>query len=390
MAKKKDLLEDNKISTEGIMSNFVNFLNKNASEADSAYILGEKDNPSLVKDWISTGSHLLDIAISNRPHGGLPVGRIVEFSGDYGTGKSLFCAHIAKCTQDKGGYVAYIDTEAAASPEFWQSFGLDLNKVAHIPCDTIEKVFEKLETSIGYFRQLDKKVPLTIIVDSIAGVATEAELEGGYGKEGFGTGKALILSKAMRKITNSIHNQNILVVFTNQIRQLLNAMPFQEQFTTPGGKGIPFHASVRVRLKNAGQIKDKNNNVIGVHCIAKVIKNRMGPPNREVTEDIYYDSGINAYAGWLTMLKKHNIVKQAGAYYKYKRANGEEWQFQTKDFVSTLLSDTELKEELYNQLCDAMIMKYKTPESISVEETTIIEADEELEEEKKLIEEINK
>ena len=190
-----------------------------------------------------------------------------------------------------------------------------------------------------------------------------------YEKDGYGTEKSKILSKAMRKITQMISNQNVLVVFTNQVRQKLNAMPFSDPWVTPGGKAIPFHSSVRVRLKKIGNITDKNKNVIGTKCSARVIKNRMGPPLREVTEDLYFDSGINAYASWLDTLKKLSIIKQAGAYYKYTKNNGEEWQFQSKDFVSTLLSNEELKNELYDRLCDEMIMKYKTPETQIVEET---------------------
>lgn len=372
MAKSKKTLDENNINQDNLVNVLLKKLNENSDGGCTAYLLDEIDSPSYVKDWISTGSHLLDIAISNRPHGGLPVGRIVEFSGEEGSGKSLFCAHIAKNTQDKGGNVVYIDTEAATSPEFWRSFGLDLHKMVVINVSTIEEVFEKLELTIGYFRQASKNVPLTVIVDSIAGVSTELELEGGYGKDGYGTGKALTLSKAMRKITQMISNQNVLVVFTNQVRQKLNAMPFSDPWTTPGGKAIPFHSSVRVRLKKIGNITDKNKNIIGTKCSARVIKNRMGPPLREVTEDLYFDSGINAYAGWLDVLKKFSIIKQAGAYYKYTRNNGEEWQFQSKDFVTSLLSDSSLKDELYDKLCNEMIMKYKTPETQVVEETDIV------------------
>lgn len=370
MARAKKVNDENEsINRDSLINMLVGKLNENVGDGSYAYVLDNTDSPSYVKDWISTGSHLLDIAISNRPHGGLPIGRIVEFSGEEGSGKSLFCAHIAKNTQDKGGIVVYIDTEAACSTEFWKSFGLNPKYVMVKECSTIEEVFNYLEASIGYFRQINKNIPLTIIVDSIAGVSTEVELEGGYEKDGYGTEKSKILSKAMRKITQMISNQNVLVVFTNQVRQKLNAMPFSDPWVTPGGKAIPFHSSVRVRLKKIGNITDKNKNVIGTKCSARVIKNRMGPPLREVTEDLYFDSGINAYASWLDTLKKLSIIKQAGAYYKYTKNNGEEWQFQSKDFVSTLLSNEELKNELYDRLCDEMIMKYKTPETQIVEET---------------------
>ena len=129
-------------------------LNKNNKEGGKiAYFLDEQDDPSTISDWISTGSSLLDIAISNRPNGGLPVGRMVEFNGLEGTGKSLISAHIVANTQKKGGKAIYIDTENAAAPDFWKSLGVDLSSLLYIQRETVEDIFTTMEQAITYIRK---------------------------------------------------------------------------------------------------------------------------------------------------------------------------------------------------------------------------------------------
>jgi recombination protein RecA len=197
----------------------------------------------------------LDIAISNRKDGGLPVGKFVELTGLEGTGKSLVSAHIVADTQKKGGIAVYIDTENAAAPEFWKSLGVDLKELLYVPAETVEEIFEKMERIVGIVRKSDKGRILTIIVDSVAAASTKAELESDHGKDGYATGKSIIISKAMRKITNMMGKQKVLVVFTNQLRQNLNAMAFGDKYVVSGGKSLAYHCSVRVRLSNSGKLK---------------------------------------------------------------------------------------------------------------------------------------
>ena len=351
-----------------LLANELNKSNKDGGKI--AYFLDEEENPADISDWISTGSSMLDLAISNRPHGGLPVGKMVEFNGLEGTGKSLVSAHICAETQRKGGLAVVLDTENAAAPEFWKSLGVDLKNLLYVQTDTVEDIFEKMEQMIGVVRKSSKDRILTVIVDSVAAASTKAELESDHGKDGFATGKSIIISKAMRKITNMIGKQKVLTVFTNQLRQNLNAMAFGDKYVVSGGKALAYHCSVRVRLNNTGKLK-KGEEVIGNECKAVVIKNRMGPPQRQANFDIYFDSGIADYSSWIKVLKENNLIKQGGAYYTYKKDDGTEWKFQSKDFVSTMQTDASLKEEVYLKICDAVIMKYKDPNSVIVDDAVV-------------------
>lgn len=369
MAKKSSSGQDsNRDDLIDLLQTELNKANKDGGKI--AYKLDEQDNPADITDWISTGSSILDLAISNRPHGGLPVGKMVEFNGLEGTGKSLVSAHVVADTQRKGGVAVIIDTENAAAPEFWKSLGVNLSKLLYVQCETVEDIFEQMEKMIAIVRKSNKDRILTIIVDSVAAASTKAELESEHGKDGYATGKSIIISKAMRKITNMIGKQKVLTVFTNQLRQNLNAMAFGDKYVVSGGKALAYHCSVRVRLNNTGKLK-KGEEIIGNECKAVVVKNRMGPPNRLANFDIYYDSGIADYSSWIKVLKDNNLIKQGGAYYTYQKDDGTEWKFQSKDFISTLQTETKLKEEIYLKICDAVVMKYKDPNSKIVEDAEV-------------------
>ena len=368
---KKSVTKDTSGQRDELIEMLANELNKaNKDGGKIAHFLDEQDNPSEITDWISTGSSILDLAISNRPHGGLPVGKMVEFNGLEGTGKSLLSAHVVADTQKKGGVAVVIDTENAAAPEFWKSLGVDLSKLLYVQCETVEDIFAQMERMIAIVRKSNKDRILTIIVDSVAAASTKVELESDHGKDGYATGKSIIISKAMRKITTMIGRQKVLTVFTNQLRQNLNAMAFGDKYVVSGGKALAYHCSVRVRLNNTGKLK-RGEEIIGNECKAVVVKNRMGPPQRQASFDIYFDSGIADYGSWIKVLKENNLVKQGGAYYTYKKNDGSEWKFQSKDFVSVMQTDKELSEEVYLKICDAVIMKYKDPNSQIIEDAVI-------------------
>jgi len=376
MKKKNQVTQDTPQRDElvELLANELNKANKDGGKI--AYFLDEQENPAEISDWISTGSSILDLAISNRPHGGLPVGKMIEFNGLEGTGKSLLSAHVVADTQKKGGIAVVIDTENSAAPDFWKSLGVDLSKLLYVQCETVEDIFEKMEQMIGIVRKSNKDRILTIIVDSVAAASTKVELESDHGKDGYATGKSIIISKAMRKITTMIGRQKVLTVFTNQLRQNINAMAFGDKYVVSGGKSLAYHCSVRVRLNNTGKLK-KGEEVIGNECKAVVVKNRMGPPQRQASFDIYFDSGIADYGSWIKVLKENNLVKQGGAYYTYKKDDGTEWKFQSKDFVSTMKNDKVLNEEIYMKICDSVIMKYKDPNSIIVDDA-VIDTDEDV------------
>ncbi len=331
------------------------------------FLDGDDDAPSNVKDWISTGCDTLDLAISNRPNGGFPVGRITEITGLEASGKSLLASHALAETQKKGGLAVYIDTEAASSAEFLTAIGVDLKTMLYVPLETIEEIFETIETIVEQVRKSNKDRLVTIVVDSVMGASTKIEMSAEYDKDGYATSKSIILSKAMRKVTNWIARENICLIFTNQLRTKLG-VSFGDAWTTSGGKAIPFHASVRLRLKNTGQIKAKINGVeqiVGSKTNVQVVKNRMGPPHRKIDYEIYYDSGIDNYGGWLSVMKSFDLVSQSGAHYTLQDVDLEtgevfgEIKFQSKNFIEKVIENPDVKARLYARICDAYIFRYQ-------------------------------
>jgi len=345
-----------------------NELNKQFKHQQVAYFLDEDSNPTDVTDWISTGSTMLDIAISNRPDGGVAVGKITELNGLEGSGKSLIGSHLLASTQRKDGVAVYIDTESAVSPEFLQAIGVDTKSMLYVHLETVEEIFDTIETIVTKIRESNKDKLVTILVDSLAAASTKVEMDADFDKDGWATAKAIIISKAMRKITQMIAREKVALVFTNQLRQKLGVM-FGDPWTTSGGKALPFHASTRIRFKNAGQIKDSSKkNTIGIKIKGQVIKNRLGPPMRTAEFPLFFDTGIADYDSWLTTMKEHKLCKVGGAWYTLQHCDtktGElikEYKFQSKDFEELMNTNSELKEFCYQQICEACILKYDSQE----------------------------
>ena len=345
-----------------------------------AYFLdGGEETPTDLSGWVSTGSPMLDLAISNRPNGGLPIGRITEITGLEGSGKSLLAAHAIADTQRQGGLGVYIDTENACNTEFLEAIGIDIQKMLYVPLESVEDIFEAIDSIIESVRGSDKKKLVTIVVDSVAGASTKVELSADYDQAGYATQKAIIISKAMRKVTNLIGRERISLIFTNQLRTRMG-VSFGDPWTTSGGKAIAFHSSCRLRLKSMGQIKLKVggvDQVVGIKTRAQVIKNRMGPPLRAVDFEIYFDRGIDNYGSWLQMMKTYKLVSIAGAWYTYvDKETGEELKFQAKNFEGLLEDRPELKESLYKEICTSYIMSYKkTSEEANIDNIEITDFD---------------
>lgn len=219
-------------------------LNKKFKDHRIAYLLDGKEwTPTDVDEWVSTGSSMLDIAIANRPNGGFPVGRITELTGLEGAGKSLIAAHALADTQRKGGLAILIDTEAAVNAEFFNAIGLDTSKLLYIHQSVLEDIWDTLETIVEKIRSSDKKRLVTIVIDSLAGAATKREIEGDFDKDGFNTDKAIVNSKAMRKITGLIARERICVILTNQLRQKLGIV-FGDPWCVD-----PFSTKIKIRYK---------------------------------------------------------------------------------------------------------------------------------------------
>jgi recombination protein RecA len=348
-------------------------LNKTFKDNEQvAYFLdGKEDTPTDFTDFISTGATMLDVAISNRKHGGIAVGRITELTGLEGSGKSLVGAQLIANTQKRGGVGVLIDTETAVNPEFFKAVGIDTNKLVYVHLSTVEDIFDAITNIIEKVRAgKDKSKLVTIVVDSVAAASTKQEMEADFNKDGYATGKAIIISKAMRKITGLLGRERVALVFTNQLRQKMNAPAFSDPWTTSGGKAIAFHASTRLRLSLTGKISNSAGDVIGVKVKANVVKNRLGPPHRTAEFEIYFNRGIDDTGAWLSMMKENKLVKQSGAWYTYDDpTTGEEIKFQSKEFAKFLEEDEERKNLIYEEICDSLIMRYQSefdPEEVSI------------------------
>ncbi len=368
--KTKETKETNVDESVDLGSVLASELNKLAKSQKVAYFLDDNDTPTNVKSWVSFGSDMLDIAVSNRAHGGAPVGRIVEITGLEGSGKSLLSAHLLAETQKKDGLAVLIDTEMAVSTEFLEAIGVDVSKLLYIQADSVEEVFEYIETIVTKVRETQRDKLVTIVIDSVAAASTKVELAADYDQAGYATQKAIIISKAMRKITNMIGRQEILLCFTNQLRTKMGAS-FGDLYTTSGGKALAFHASVRLRLKNMGQIK-VGDRTIGMKTRVQVIKNRMGPPLRTSDFEMYFDRGIDNYGSWMTVLKENKLVEQKGSWYSVvNEETGEIHKFLAKNFATLMEEQPELREQLYLKIVESLILHYRTTNEDIVAEKEI-------------------
>jgi recombination protein RecA len=376
--KKKNIAAPDRDELAQTIADSLNTLFKANGKQMAFFLDGSEETPMDLNEFVSSGDATLDLAISNRPHGGIAVGRITELTGLEGSGKSLLGASFMRSTQKQGGIAVLIDTEIATNKEFLQAQGVDVSKLVIVNTDIVEEIFDSIVHIIEKVRasSSEKKKLVTIVVDSVAGASTKREQAADFDKDGYATDKALIISKAMRKITVMLGRERIALVFTNQLRQKLNAQPFADPWTTSGGKAIAFHASTRIRLAQTGKIKDKEGNVIGTSVKATLVKNRLGPPHREAEFEVYFNRGMDEYSSWLKVMKEHSIVKQKGAWYTYDD-NGNEVQFQSKDFRSFIQEDDVRRERIYQQICDSVIMKYQQTdvdlETLEVEPASEIE-----------------
>jgi recombination protein RecA len=265
-------------------------------------------------ETIPTGSLSLDLALG----GGIPKGRIIEVYGPESSGKTTLCLHAVAEVQKSGGTAAYVDAEHALDPAYAKRLGVNIDTLLISQPDSGEQALEVVEALVR-----SNAVDI-IVVDSVAALVPQAEIEGDMGDAHMGL-QARLMSQALRKLTGVISRTKCTVVFVNQLRMKIGVM-FGNPETTTGGNALKFYASVRMDIRRISQIKS-GEQVIGNHCRVKVVKNKVAPPFREAEFDIMYNQGISIEGDVIDLAATHAVVDKNGAWYEYqgqKIAQGRE------------------------------------------------------------------
>ena len=257
-------------------------------------------------DVVPTGSIAMDMALGV---GGMPRGRIIEIYGTESSGKTTLSLHIIAEAQKKGGTCAFIDAEHAMDPDYAKRIGVDVDNLLISQPDSGEQALQIVETLVKS-GNID-----VIVVDSVAALTPQREIEGEIGDQHMGL-QARLMSQACRKLSGIMAKSNTMVIFLNQTRMKIE-MVFGNPETTPGGLALKFYASVRINLTRTAQIKS-GDEIIGNRVKVKVVKNKVAAPFRTAEFDIYYNEGISKSGDALRAGLTTGLIKQSGSFFTFE------------------------------------------------------------------------
>ena len=271
-------------------------------------------------ELIPSGALSLDLALG----GGYPKGRIIEIFGPESSGKTTLTLHAIAEIQKQGGTAAFIDAEHALDPKYEKKLGVDTENLFVSQPDNGEQALEICETLVR------SNAVDVVVVDSVAALVPQAEIEGDMGDSHMGL-QARLMSQALRKLTGIINKSKCTVIFINQIRMKIGVM-FGNPETTTGGNALKFYASVRVDIRRIGQIKD-GENIIGNRTKVKIVKNKIAPPFRVAEFDIMYNEGISGTGDAVDLGVQYGIVGKAGAWFDYNDSKIGQGREAAKSFL---------------------------------------------------------
>ncbi len=299
--------------------------------------LGDRANVDF--DAIPSGSLALDLALGI---GGYPKGRIVEVYGPESSGKTTIALHaIAEC-QKAGGRAAFIDAENAIDPQYAKALGVDIDELILSQPDSGEQALEITEVLIK-----SGAIDL-VVIDSVAALVPQAELDGEISKESMGL-QARLMSKAMRKLAGVMNRSSCTAIFINQLREKIGII-FGNPETTPGGRALKFYSSVRIEVRKGEAIKN-GTDIVGNKVNIKVVKNKVAPPFKTAQVEIMYGEGVSHISEIINLGSDMEIIDKAGAWFSYK---GEKIGQGREAVRAFLLANPEIDKEITEKIKENM------------------------------------
>ena len=322
--------------------------------------LGDTDRMQV--EVIPTGCLILDSCLGV---GGIPRGRIIEIYGPESSGKTTVALHMIAEAQKLGGTAAFIDAEHALDPGYAHNLGVDTNELYISQPDTGEQALEITEALVR-----SAAVDI-IVIDSVAALVPQAEIEGDMGDSHVGL-QARLMSQALRKLAGIVSKSNTVAVFINQLREKVGVM-FGNPETTTGGKALKFYATIRMDVRHSDAIK-VDGQVVGNRTKVKIVKNKVAPPFKVAEFDIMYGTGISREGVLLDMAVARDIIQKMGAWYSYKDARIGQGRENARQYIK---DHPEVYEEIEAQIrTEFGSENFEAPESPALDETEPDELDE--------------